>query len=150
MTSVRISRQVQPAHAANHVTRVRRGVALALMALALTAGSAFAATATLYGHLNHDGSVKWFSTYRYHDHTGTIAAYINNLPNGGGALYLGLRNSSNRQFSNTQTWTAFGSMEFTVYGGGSNQFAPINFAINGRMDACGIFCDDDFGGSLYY
>jgi hypothetical protein len=100
-------------------------------------------------HLNHDGYLTQFNTWRYHDHTGTIAAYIDNLPNGGGQLRLGLRKSDGTQFTNTTTWTAFGSKEFTLPGG-SNQISPINFAINGRMDPCGIFCDDDFGGTLYY
>jgi hypothetical protein len=131
-------------------SRAVRAFLVAAFALAVTAGTALGASATLYGHLNHDGSTKWFTTYRYHDHTGTIDAYIDNLPNSNGTLWLGLRNSSNQQFSNTQTWTTTGSKQFTRYNESSNQFAPINFAINGRMGSCGVFCDDDFGGTLYY
>jgi hypothetical protein len=129
--------------------RFHRVSLIVTFALLIPFSSVFAASATLYGHLNHDGSLTQFSTWRYHDHTGTIAAYIDNLPNGGGQLRLGLRNTSGTQFTNTTTWTAFGSKEFTLPGG-SNQISPINFAINGRMDACGWFCDDDFGGTLYY
>ena len=129
---------------------IQRALLLAFVTLALTAGTVFAASAELYGHLNQNGSNTWFNTYRYHDHTGTISANINNLPNSNGILSLGLRNNSGGQFSNTQTWTSYTSKDFIGNGGSSNQFGPINFAINGRMGACGIFCDDDFGGWLYY
>ena len=132
---------------------MRRFVRVTLIvafALVVPIASVFASTATLYGHLNHDGSLTQFPTWRYHDHLGTVSAYIDNLPNGGGQLRLGLRATSGVQFTNTQVWTAFGSQEFTLASNGSNQIPVQNFAINGRMDPCGIFCDDDFGGTLAY
>jgi hypothetical protein len=130
--------------------RIRRALLIAAFALVIPTASVFAATATIYGHLHHDGSLTQFSTWRYHDHTGTISMYVDNLPNGGGQLRLGLRDTGGTQFTNTTTWTAFGSKEFTLASSGSNQIGAISFAINGRMDACGIFCDDDFGGTLAY
>ena len=97
------------------------------------------------------GTNTWFSTYRWHATAGTILADIQDLPNSNGTLWLGLRNSSNQQFTNTQSWTSygFGAGAFTLLNTNNQQIPAQYFAINGRMGSCGLFCDDYFGGTLY-
>ncbi len=133
------------------ITRSFLAAALAAVVLSGTT-LAWTSTSAFGGHLNWDGTNTWFSTYRWHATAGTIMADIQDLPNFNGTLWLGLRNSSNQQFTNTQSWTAygFGSGAFTLLNTSDQQIPAQYFAINGRMARCGLFCDDYFGGTLYW
>lgn len=122
----------------------------ALILLAVAAGPALATSDTLYGHLNHDGSLTQFNTWRNHT-GGHIHANLNNGPNANKSVRVGLRGQNGVQFSATTQWDNFPSDKFFTDWSGNLTFSGRWFAINARMvDACGIFCDDDFGGTIYF
>jgi hypothetical protein len=120
-----------------------------LLALAIPTSAVMAQSQTISGHLHHDGTLTQFNTWRTHTNAGTIDGNISNLPNGGGWLRLGLRNPAGTQFTQSTQWDSTGLKSFLLPNG-SNWIPAQTFALNGRMAACGIFCDDDFGGVLSY
>lgn len=139
-----------------------RRIATALLTLVaaftIGASSALATTDTYYGHLNHDGSLTWFtSIQRHHATNNGISVQPTNGPNANGAMRMGLA------WQVGGVWTQFtNSVAISSYGGGSNySFTDVNtgssnfsarwFIIDARMvNACGIFCDDDFGGGITF
>lgn len=128
----------------------------AVLALALAVSPVFATSDTYYGHLHHDGTLTWFTSVQRHHLSGGMSVQPTNGPNANGAMRMGLA----RQVSGV--WTQFtNSVGISCYSNCTYTFSDINtgattfsdrwFIIDARMvDACGIFCDDDFGGTINY
>jgi hypothetical protein len=130
--------------------RLLRAGIIATALLAIAGTPALATSDTLYGHLNHDGSLTLFNTWRLHT-GGRIHANLNNGPNANKSMRMGLRGQDGVQFSSSQQWDNYPQDRWFTTWGGSQTFGQRWFAINARMvDACGIFCDDDFGGTIYF
>lgn len=130
---------------------IRRGViaALFLGAFALVLpGVAFADSTYVSGSLNTSGSLVQYSTFRTHTFTGPINMNLDN--NTQNYTRLGLRDTSGNQFTNTSQWNAPGSQNFVLPSGSTTIGAGKQFAFNGRMGACGWFCDNVWGGTLNY
>ncbi len=122
----------------------------ALFGMAVLAGPILATSDTVGGHLRHDGSLTLFNTWRLHT-GGKIHANLNNGPNANHSMRMGLRGQDGAQFSSSQQWDGYPIDNYFTTWAGSLTFSQRWFAINARMvDACGIFCDDDFGGTIYF
>ncbi len=129
----------------------------AVAALSITVGSAAAATSdSYYGHLHQDGSLTWFTSIQRYHSGGSMSVRPNNGPNANGAMRMGLARQVNGVWTQFTASVAIDHYSNYVYGFWdmitlSSYFSARWFIIDARMvDACGIFCDDDFGGAIYY
>jgi hypothetical protein len=130
--------------------RTLNAVIAALVGMSVLAGPTLATSDTVGGHLHHDGSLTLFNIWRLHT-GGKIHANLNNGPNANKSMRMGLRGQNGTQFSSSQQWDNYPIDNYFTDWSGNPTFSQRWFAINARMvDACGIFCDDDFGGTLYF
>jgi hypothetical protein len=130
--------------------RISMAGLIAMMAVAIAASPVLATSDNVSGHLHHDATITYFTTWRLHT-GGHIDANLNNGPNANKNMRMGLRGQDGAQFSSSQEWSTYPQdRQFTDWSG-VNTFSQRWFAINARMvDPCGIFCDDDFGGTINF
>lgn len=126
---------------------VKYAAAMALAAgMALGGGTpAHADNSYVEGTLNTSGSLVKYDYTRTHTFTGPISLSVDNLT--GTNLRLGLRNmkvSGGPQFTSTLEWKAKGAKSWGTIKVGTR------FAMQGRMNKCGWFCDNTWGGDLTY
>lgn len=118
------------------------------IALVLFAGGVNIAQADstyVSGELNKSGSLVKYDYTRTHTFTGPISLYVDDMTSG--YFRLGLRNmrlSGEPQFTDSLQWNGKGIQEWRDIPQG------IRFAIQGRMQPCGWFCDYKWGGHLTY
>jgi hypothetical protein len=143
----------------NPVRRLRRLVVFVVVAIAsfsLAVSSVLATSDTYYGHLHHDGSLTWFTSIQRYHQGGSLQVTPNNGPNANGAMRMGLAyqvSGTWTQFTNSYSITCYSNCTYGFYNPVNNatDFSARWFIIDARMtNACGIFCDDDFGGTIYY
>lgn len=116
-----------------------------------TAGTAFATPSVEYvsGSLNFEGTLVQYPTYRTHTYPGIVSMSIDDMVQT--YLRLGLRDTANVQFTNSEQWDTYGTKHFHLSSNGSDQIAQgKRFAFNGRMGATSIHLNNFWGGTLTY
>lgn len=135
-----------------HLPKMLRAAMAAVFTMAALTGAVLATSDSFYGDgLNHDATVTYYYTWRYHT-GGKISASVNNGPSWNSDVRIGLRNQSDgAQFTATKQFPADTvTRSFTDWGGGLT-FSARWFGMNARMvQSCGFNCDDDFGGTINF
>ena len=130
------------------IRRILVAGAAAVLAVAVTAGTAHADSAGITGELNTGGHLVQYATFRTHTFTGPIT--MNLTDNTSNYTRLGLRDTLGNQFTNTSQWNSLGSQNFVLPDGSTTIAQGKQFALNGRMGSCGVFCDNAWAGTLNY
>lgn len=103
---------------------------------------AHATAVSLSGELNNQGALVKYSTFRHHS-SGHAAFPCTDAPgnyDGQTGFKLGPRDASGVQITNSPYWTASGQTRSFVVGDRASETVPTgNYAINGRMDASGVW-----------
>lgn len=128
----------------------RVGAAVLCVALTAVAVPAFAATMSVSGDLNRDGTLVQYGTFRTHTFTGPINIYLSN--NTTNYTRLGLRYQNGTQFTYTHQWDSAGSGHDFVRIDNNSITIPqgTRFAINGRMGSTYWPKDNHWAGTLSY
>jgi len=130
-------------------SHMRNLVCIAVLAACLlTTAVAFAHQVSVSGHLNRDGTLVQYSTWRTHTLAGPISMNLTN--NTATHTRLGLRDRTGVQFTHTLQWNSVpNSMNFSQLSNGSIIIpAGTRFAINGRMGATTWPWDNFWAGTL--
>jgi hypothetical protein len=140
-----------------HLRSIVTALSAVTLAMLLTVSTAVGYTTdTYFGHLHHDASLTWFTGTQRHHTGGSIEVLPDNGPNNQSAMRMGLAwqvGGAWVQFTNSIAITCYNNCPqiFTDASSGSDHFSNRWFIIDARMvTACGIFCDDDFGGQITY
>jgi hypothetical protein len=130
---------------------IRRGTTSALIAGAaalILPSVALADTTPVGGTLNTSGALVQYSHFRTHTFNGPIN--MNITDNTATFTRLGLRDAAGVQFTQTTQWNGLGAQDFLTPAGGKVFPNGKQFAINGRMGACGGCFNNDWSGILTY